>query len=334
MLLAVVGGVVLTTRGGDPGGIGGPFTLVASPDGRTVTDRDFRGRYVLLYFGYTLCPDVCPTTLAQVAAALDLMGPDADRIRPVFVTVDPARDTPPVVRAYVAAFSPKLVGLTGTPAQIAAVEAEYRVYAERHVTGPGPEDYTMDHSSILYLIDPRGNFVEVLPADATAAALAATLRAATGPGRRHMIRSASIAGLPAERIGCDGPAGRSGECRRRLGARHHRRRHRGRVCDAVRPRHARKRLVSVSTPDADMAMLHESTDDHGVSKMRDVAAFDVPARGVAAMRPGGVHIMLMMLHHPLRPGDRLPLTLLFADGRSIATTAIVGGPGALVSPAP
>ena len=183
VLLAIAGGLVLATRGGDAGGIGGPFTLTASPDGKTVTDRDFRSRYMLVYFGYTLCPDVCPTTLAQVAAALDMLGVDADRIRPVFVTVDPARDTPQLVRDYVAAFSPRLVGLTGTPAQIGAIEAEYRVYAERHVTGPGPGDYTMDHSSILYLIDPRGRFVEVLPADATApaAALAATLRAATSP---------------------------------------------------------------------------------------------------------------------------------------------------------
>lgn len=91
-------------------------------------------------------------------------------------------------------------------------------------------------------------------------------------------------------------------------------------------------LIGVSTPDADMAMLHESTDDHGVSRMRDVATFDVPARGTAAMRPGGVHIMLMMLHHPLRSGDHLPLKLRFADGEEIETTAIVGGPGATVSP--
>ncbi len=180
VLLAIAGGVALTTRG-DAGGLGGPFTLVATPDGHTVTDRDFRGRFMLVYFGYTLCPDVCPTTLAQVGAAFEKLGSDADRIRPVFITVDPARDTPPVLRDYVAAFSPKLVGLTGTQAQIDAVEAGYRVYAARHVTGPGPGDYTMDHSSTLYLMDPRGRFLEVLPADATAADLAARLRAVIDP---------------------------------------------------------------------------------------------------------------------------------------------------------
>ncbi len=93
-------------------------------------------------------------------------------------------------------------------------------------------------------------------------------------------------------------------------------------------------LVAVTTPDAGMAMLHESAADDGVSRMRDVAAFDVPAHGTAAMRPGGVHIMLMMLRHPLHPGDHLPLTLTFADGRTVAATAIVGGPGALVPPSP
>jgi cytochrome oxidase Cu insertion factor (SCO1/SenC/PrrC family) len=154
--------------------IGGPFQLTAS-DGRNVTDRDFRGKYLLIYFGYTICPDVCPTTLQSVAQALDTLGGKADRLQPVLVTVDPARDTPAVLAQYVAAFSPRLLGLSGTPQQIAQIEQEYHIYAAPRRTGPKPDDYTVDHSSALYLMGPDGSFVAKLPADAPPAELAAAL---------------------------------------------------------------------------------------------------------------------------------------------------------------
>ena len=151
--------------------IGGPFTLVDSA-GKTVTDRDFRGKFMLVYFGYTFCPDVCPTTLNQVAVALDKLGAKADRVQPLFVTVDPARDTPEVMRQYTAAFTPRLLGLSGTPEQIAAAAKAYRVYYAEHRTGPGPLDYTMDHSSILYLMGPDGAFLAPVRADADGAEMA------------------------------------------------------------------------------------------------------------------------------------------------------------------
>ena len=154
--------------------IGGPFTL-QDGTGKPVTDRSFRGKYMLVYFGYTFCPDVCPTTLNDVAQALDKLGPKADQVQPVFITVDPARDTSSVVRQYAAAFSPRLAGLTGTADQIATVAREYRVYYAPHKTGPNPGDYTMDHSSILYLMDPKGEFVGVIRADAGADQMAADL---------------------------------------------------------------------------------------------------------------------------------------------------------------
>ena len=154
--------------------IGGPFSLI-DKDGHSVTDRDLRGRYALLYFGYTFCPDVCPTTLNTVAAAVDLLGPQA-RLTPVFVTVDPKRDTPKVVGDYVAAFSPRLLGLTGTPEQGAAVASAYRVYAAPHRTGPGPNDYTMDHTSLLYLMAPDGHFVAPVRADQSPAAMAEDIK--------------------------------------------------------------------------------------------------------------------------------------------------------------
>lgn len=144
--------------------IGGPFTLTDT-SGVARRDTDFRGKFMLIYFGYTYCPDVCPTTLTNVAAALDKLGPKADGIQPLFITVDPHRDTPAVVKQYAAAFSPRLVGLTGSPQQIEAAAKEYRVYYAKHQTGPGPDDYSMDHSSVLYFMAPDGRFIAPVRAD-------------------------------------------------------------------------------------------------------------------------------------------------------------------------
>ncbi len=177
VLLAIGAGAWLFLSRGDGagiGGIGGPFTL-QDGDGHPVTDRDFRGRFLLVYFGYTFCPDVCPTTLNEVANALDTLGPKADRVQPLFITVDPQRDTPAVVRDYAASFSPRIEGLTGTPEQIAAVAREYRVYyAPQRPAGAG-DGYTVDHSSILYLMDPDGRFVVPIRTDETGQAMAAEI---------------------------------------------------------------------------------------------------------------------------------------------------------------
>ncbi len=154
--------------------IGGPFALTDG-SGKPVTDKDYRGRFMLVYFGYTFCPDVCPTTLNDVAQAIDKLGPRAASLQPLFITIDPKRDTPEVVGRYAAAFSPRLIGLTGTEAQIKAVAGEYRVYYAEHRTGPGPGDYSMDHSSILYLMGPDGDFVSTIRADAGPDAIAADL---------------------------------------------------------------------------------------------------------------------------------------------------------------
>jgi protein SCO1/2 len=158
-------------------GIGGPFALVDG-DRKPVTDQNFRGKFMLVYFGYTFCPDVCPTTLNEIAEAMDKLGAAAARVQPIFITVDPKRDTPDVMKQYTASFSPKLLGLTGTPEQIAKAAKEYRVYYAEHRTGPGPNDYSMDHSSIIYLMGPDGQFVEPIPADETAANLAADIEKA------------------------------------------------------------------------------------------------------------------------------------------------------------
>ena len=154
--------------------VGGNFTLVAS-DGRAVTQASFDHRALLIYFGYSACDDVCPQTLTQLSEALDRLGPLADRIQPLFITVDPRRDTPERLRRYLSAFSPRLVGLTGSPTQLAQVEREFHVVSRNGAVAPDGS-YDVDHSSVLYLVATDGRPVRLLPADAQAAALADSLR--------------------------------------------------------------------------------------------------------------------------------------------------------------
>jgi protein SCO1/2 len=175
VLLLTAGGYLFLS-GAQPAAltVGGPFSLIDG-DGKPVTDQTWRGKYMLVYFGYTYCPDVCPTTLTNVATALDKLGSKANEIQPLFITVDPKRDTPAVVKQYAAAFSPRLIGLTGSPQQIAAAAKAYRVYYAEHRTGPGPNDYSMDHSSVLYLMGPDGRFIAPLRADQNGPEIAAAL---------------------------------------------------------------------------------------------------------------------------------------------------------------
>jgi protein SCO1 len=155
--------------------VGGPFTLTA-PDATTVTDETYRGKWLLVFFGYTSCPDICPTTLYEIAAAIEELGPDAAKLQPIFITVDPERDTPDVMGEYTGAFHPRIVGLTGSPQQIAAVVREYGAYGARHKTGAGPEDYVVDHSTYIYIMSPQGKFVRGLDFDTPAGRIAETLR--------------------------------------------------------------------------------------------------------------------------------------------------------------
>ena len=144
----------------DPAGtprIGGPFALV-DHTGKAVTDEDYRGKWLLVFFGYTSCPDVCPTALNEVAEVMDGLGRDAARVRPLFITVDPERDTPEVMAEYVAAFDPRIVGLTGTVEQVGAAAASYRVYYAKAPDEGAPGGYYMTHSAFLYLVDPEGRF--------------------------------------------------------------------------------------------------------------------------------------------------------------------------------
>lgn len=153
--------------------IGGPFTLV-DQDGETRTAGDFRGRFMLIYFGYSFCPDVCPTTLAEMDAALGRLGPKRGRVVPVFISIDPDRDTPKVLDAYLKSFGPGFVGLTGSPNAVAKVAHAYRVYYAKHPLPGG--NYSMDHSGVIYLMGPDGRFVTYYATELGPDGIAADLR--------------------------------------------------------------------------------------------------------------------------------------------------------------
>jgi protein SCO1/2 len=138
--------------------IGGPFALV-DQTGKPVTGADYAGKHLLVMFGFTHCPDICPTALQVMAGTIDALGPKADKLVPIFITVDPSRDTAEVMQSYVTAFHPKIQGLTGTEAQIAAVTKAYRVFARRVEDAGSPDGYTMDHSALIYFMDPAGRYV-------------------------------------------------------------------------------------------------------------------------------------------------------------------------------
>jgi len=146
--------------------IGGPFALT-DQNGRTVHDSDFAGRYRIIYFGYTFCPDVCPTDLQTIGRALTQFEEEAPeraaRVQPIFITVDPARDTPAVIKSYVANFHPRLLGLTGTPLQIATIRNEFGIAAT--IPQGQSKDYLVDHARLTTLFDPDGKPIAFLPAD-------------------------------------------------------------------------------------------------------------------------------------------------------------------------
>jgi protein SCO1/2 len=156
-----------------PGALGGPFTLTAM-DGRAVTDQTYRGEWVLIYFGYTSCPDACPTALNNMGIALDRLGGDAAAWQPVFITVDPKRDTREMLAEYLKSFDPHIVALTGTQEQVSRVVQEYHVYVLAHPESGG--NYTVDHSSFYYLINPEGKLVRVIAGDVSGEELAERLR--------------------------------------------------------------------------------------------------------------------------------------------------------------
>ncbi|NKE47971.1 SCO family protein [Roseomonas frigidaquae] len=155
--------------------LGGPFSLV-DQTGRAVTEADFAGRTLLVYFGFTYCPDVCPTELGTIAAAIDELGEQGAQVTPVLITIDPERDTPEALADYVSRFHPRMVGLTGTAEQIAAAARAYRVFYAK-VERPEMSAYLMDHSSFIYLVGPDGKVRTLFRPESTPEAIAQSVRA-------------------------------------------------------------------------------------------------------------------------------------------------------------
>ena len=152
--------------------IGGPFRLT-DQNGGTVTEQNLKGAPFLVFFGFTHCPEVCPTTLFELSEILRKLGPDGKRVRVVFITIDPERDTPAALKDYLSSFDPRMLALTGDPAEIAAVAKAYRVYYKKV---PLEQDYTIDHTAIVYLMDKEGRFVSPFSLKRTTEAAAADLR--------------------------------------------------------------------------------------------------------------------------------------------------------------
>jgi len=170
LMLWALGGLRNVTA---PAAIGGPFQLT-DQSGQTVTEKSLQGRPTLIFFGFTHCPDVCPTSLFEISEMLHAMGGDADRVNAYFVSVDPERDTAPVMKDYLSSFDPHLKGLTGDPEVIAKVLSEYRVYSRKVPLKDG--DYTMDHTALIYLMDRDGHFVSPFNLKRTPEAAAADLK--------------------------------------------------------------------------------------------------------------------------------------------------------------
>jgi cytochrome oxidase Cu insertion factor (SCO1/SenC/PrrC family) len=160
--------------------IGGPFSLTNAATGSTVTDQSFRGKWMLVYFGYTFCPDVCPTDLQRIVAALQQMGKASDRIVPLFITVDPARDTREALARYVALFSPRLIGLTGSQQAVDQVVAAYRVFVQKVAAATSGAPYAVNHSAFIYLMDDKGRLAGIFPPGLSPKALAQAWRKSLG----------------------------------------------------------------------------------------------------------------------------------------------------------
>ncbi len=284
------------------------FTLT-SHTGRPVALSDFRGKLVLLYFGYTHCPGICPTTLAEVGQALRLLGPArAAGVQVLFVSVDPERDTPAQLATYLAHFDPTFVGLTGTPEAIAAVAARHGIYYLRS-SGTPATGYVVDHSSVAIVVDGGGR-VRVLfrfgtPAPKMAEDLGRLLAdgaTAAGDGPQIAVESAWTRRLP--------PVVGSSEF----------------YMVIVNAGGRSDRLVAARSPACHMLELYEAyTDPRGAMGMRPLrdGGLPVPAGGRVELKAGGLHLMCMGRQREAERGAHVPLVLTFQESKEISIEAVI-----------
>lgn len=298
---------------------GGDFTLASAAGPFALADH--RGRVVVMAFGYTACPDVCPTSLATMAAALGALPPAvADAIDPVFVSVDPERDTLDRLDAYVRYFHPRLRGVTGTPAEVAEMTKRYEVEYARVMAADG-RSYTVDHSAEFHVIDRAGRPAARLAYDVTPTALAAALRQAvdadaptpTPPPAPTPTPPAPAAPVASALMIHDAyvravPSGSTVSAAFMM---------------IHNPTAAPRAVVAATSPAARTVELHAHVNDGGVMRMRQVERIDVPAHGMATLAPGGYHVMLIDLVAPLVEGATVPLELVLDDGARLRVDAPV-----------
>ena len=284
------------------------FTLTAHT-GKPVRPGDFQGKLVLLYFGYTFCPGICPTTLAEVAQAVHTLGPKAaEDVQVLMISVDPERDTPHRLATYLQSFNPTFLGLVGAPEEIATTAAAYGIYSKKY-EGATAEGYSVDHTSMVIVIDGQG-LVRLLfpfgtPAQAMADDLAALLRdaASTADGPRIQVENAWGRSLPTVVT--------SGEFYMTI-------HNSGRQAD---------RLVGGSSPACGMVMLYEGYHSpQGAMGMRPVPgdAIEVPPEGLVELKAGGLHVMCMGKKQDFTPGLSLPLTLHFERSGEVTVQVRIG----------
>jgi protein SCO1/2 len=314
--------------------IGGPFALVTA-DGKSVTDQTYRGKWMVIYFGYTACPDACPTALTNMSIALQKLRGEAGPIRPLFITVDPTRDTAAVLRDYLTSFDPRIVGLTGSEAQTEAVAKAYRVYVKSQKSEGA--DYPVDHSSYMYLMDLTGKFVDVIEGDdisrSTGRLVAEVDTGTLGvQGKRYM--SYLIAALMVV-LGSSAAAGAELPAAGGVAVEHSWARASPKgapngvaYVTIVNKGAEADRLVGASSPVAENIQFHEERTEAGISKMRQLDAIDVPPGATVTLKPSSVHLMLR-LAQPLKEGETFPLTLTFAKAGAVVVTVKVRKVGAM-----
>ncbi len=302
---------------------GGDFTLSAA-DGR-FSLADPRGRVVVLAFGYTSCPDICPTSLATLGAALKATPPEvAEQVVPVFVSVDPDRDTVERLAGYVGYFHPRLRGITGTAAEVAAVAERYEVHYARVYEADGR--YSVDHSAEFHVLDRAGRPSARLAHDVAPEVLAAAIRAAATSG--PAAPTAPIAAAPTAPVAAAPTAPVAGEAAVMVHDAYVRAVPPGATVSAAfmtlhNPTGAPRAVVAAASPAATTVELHTHQHDGGVMRMRQVERIDVPAGGQTALAPGGYHVMLIGLTGPLAEGATVPLTLTLDDGTRVTVDAPV-----------
>jgi protein SCO1/2 len=299
---------------------GGPFSLV-DHTGKAVTDQDYLGEYMLLTFGYTHCPDVCPTSLQNMANTLDLLGSVAESVRPIFVTIDPKRDTVEVLAGYVPLFHPRMVGLTGTPRQVHEAAAAYQAH---YTTFEYQGEYLVDHTAQTYLTGPDGYFLKDFAYGTSAEDMAAEIlhivsdrevaanEAGQAPGSTHMSAPRDLH--------IEHPWARASIGAGKAGAAY---------LTIVNHGKEVERLLAAATPVAERAALHTHLMEEGVMKMRPLQAIEVAPGEPTVLEPGGIHIMLTGLQRPLTEGETFPLTLIFQAAGSIEVDVIVQKAGSM-----